>query len=56
MAGLLILQTAVDEGLGGFYFGIVPEQVRPFRDAPPPLRRDALRPLVAFRHIYPTYS
>jgi nitroreductase len=33
MAGLLILQTAVDEGLGGFYFGIVPEQVQPFRDA-----------------------
>src|SRR5271154_1740461 len=33
MAGPLILQTAVDEGLGGFYFGIVPEQVQPFRDA-----------------------
>jgi nitroreductase len=31
MAGLLILQTAVDEGLGAVYFGIVPEAVAPFR-------------------------
>ncbi|WP_326943838.1 MULTISPECIES: nitroreductase family protein [unclassified Amycolatopsis] len=31
MAALLILQTAVDEGLGALYFGIVPEQVAPFR-------------------------
>ena len=33
MAVLLILQTAVDEGLGAVYFGIVPEQVAPFREA-----------------------
>jgi nitroreductase len=33
MATLLILQTAVDEGLGALYFGIVPEAVQPFRDA-----------------------
>ncbi|HTU74342.1 MAG TPA: nitroreductase family protein [Trebonia sp.] len=33
MAALLILQTVVDEGLGALYFGIVPEQVRPFRQA-----------------------
>lgn len=33
MATLLILQTAVDEGLGAVYFGIVPEAVQPFRDA-----------------------
>jgi nitroreductase len=31
MAALLILQTAVDEGLGAVYFGIVPEAVEPFR-------------------------
>ena len=31
MAALLILQTAVDEGLGALYFGIVPEQVAGFR-------------------------
>jgi nitroreductase len=31
MAALLILQTAVDEGLGAVYFGIVPEAVAPFR-------------------------
>lgn len=30
MAALLILQTAVDEGLGAVYFGIVPEAVPPF--------------------------
>ena len=30
MAALLILQTAVDEGLGALYFGIVPEAVPPF--------------------------
>lgn len=33
MAAMLQLLTAVDEGLGAFYFGIVPEQVQPFRDA-----------------------
>jgi nitroreductase len=33
MATLLILQTAVDEGLGAVYFGIVPEDVGPLRDA-----------------------
>ena len=33
MATLLILQTVVDEGLGALYFGIVPEQVAPFRAA-----------------------
>jgi nitroreductase len=33
MAALLILQTVVDEGLGALYFGIVPEQVGPFRKA-----------------------
>ena len=33
MAALVILQTVVDEGLGALYFGIVPEQVRPFRQA-----------------------
>ena len=33
MATLLILQTAVDEGLGALYFGIVPSQVAPFRAA-----------------------
>jgi nitroreductase len=32
MAALLILQTVVDEGLGALYFGIVPEQVDPFRE------------------------
>lgn len=31
MAVLLILQTAVDEGLGAVYFGIVPEEVGPLR-------------------------
>jgi nitroreductase len=31
MAALLILQTVVDEGLGALYFGIVPENVAPFR-------------------------
>ena len=30
MATLLILQTAVDEGLGALYFGITPENVGPF--------------------------
>jgi nitroreductase len=30
MATLLILQTAVDEGLGALYFGIAPEAVEPF--------------------------
>jgi nitroreductase len=33
MATLLILQTAVDEGLGAVYFGILPEAVAPFRAA-----------------------
>lgn len=33
MATLLILQTAVDEGLGACYFGIVPEAVGPVRAA-----------------------
>jgi len=33
MAALLILLTAVDDGLGALYFGIVPEAVAPFRDA-----------------------
>ena len=33
MAALLILLTAVDEGLGALYFGIVPEAVGPFRRA-----------------------
>lgn len=33
MATLLILQTAVDEGLGALYFGIKPEAVQPFREA-----------------------
>lgn len=33
MAAMLQLLTAVDEGLGALYFGIVPEQVQPFKDA-----------------------
>jgi nitroreductase len=33
MAALLILQTAVDEGLGAVYFGIVPPAVGPFMKA-----------------------
>ena len=33
MAALLILQTAVDEGLGACFFGIPPEQMDAFRDA-----------------------
>ena len=33
MATLLILLTAVDEGLGALYFGIVPEAVEPLRRA-----------------------
>jgi nitroreductase len=33
MAALLILLTVVDEGLGGVYFGIVPEAVDPVRAA-----------------------
>jgi nitroreductase len=33
MAAPLILPTAVDEGLGAVYFGIVPEAVAPFRAA-----------------------
>jgi len=33
MAAMLQLLTAVDEGLGALYFGIVPPQVQPFREA-----------------------
>ena len=33
MASLLILQTAVDEGLGACFFGIPPEQFDAFREA-----------------------
>jgi hypothetical protein len=33
MAALLILQTAVDEGLGACFFGIPPERVGAFREA-----------------------
>jgi nitroreductase len=32
MAALLILQTVVDQGLGALYFGIVPDNVAPFRE------------------------
>ena len=32
MASLLILQTAVDEGLGACFFGIPPECIDPFRE------------------------
>ncbi|HET7196120.1 MAG TPA: nitroreductase family protein [Nocardioides sp.] len=32
MASLLILQTAVDEGLGACFFGISPDCIDPFRD------------------------
>jgi nitroreductase len=32
MATLLILQTVVDQGLGALYFGLVPEDVQPFRE------------------------
>jgi nitroreductase len=33
MAAMLQLLTVVDEGLGALYFGIVPPQVQPVRDA-----------------------
>jgi nitroreductase len=33
MAAMLQLLTAVDEGLGALYFGIIPPQVQPFKDA-----------------------
>jgi len=33
MAAMLQLLTVVDEGLGALYFGIVPEQVQPFKEA-----------------------
>ena len=33
MATMLQLLTAVDEGLGALYFGIIPAQVQPFKDA-----------------------
>lgn len=32
MATLLILQTVVDEGLGALYFGLMPDDVAPFRE------------------------
>ena len=32
MASLLMLQTAVDAGLGACFFGIPPERIDPFRD------------------------
>jgi nitroreductase len=32
-AALLMLQTAVDEGLGALFFGIVPQRIDDFRDA-----------------------
>jgi nitroreductase len=31
MAALLMLLTAVDEGLGACFFGIMPEHLQPFR-------------------------
>ncbi|MDV9172974.1 nitroreductase family protein [Streptomyces sp. W16] len=31
MASLLMLLTAVDEGLGACFFGIMPEHLEPFR-------------------------
>ncbi|NDZ78529.1 nitroreductase [Streptomyces sp. SID10853] len=31
MASLLMLLTAVDEGLGACFFGIMPEHLQPFR-------------------------
>jgi nitroreductase len=33
MASLLMLLTAVDEGLGGCFFGVPPERIAAFRDA-----------------------
>jgi len=33
MAAMLLLLSVVDEGLGALYFGIVPEEVPPFRAA-----------------------
>jgi len=33
MASLLILQTAVDEGLGACFFGIPPDRIASFREA-----------------------
>ena len=33
MATLLMLLTAVDEGLGACFFGLMPDQLAPFRDA-----------------------
>ncbi|HLK42598.1 MAG TPA: nitroreductase family protein [Thermoleophilia bacterium] len=33
MAAMLQLLTAVDEGLGALYFGIIPSQVRAFKEA-----------------------
>jgi hypothetical protein len=32
MAALLMLLTAVDEGLGACFFGIMPEHLAPFRE------------------------
>jgi nitroreductase len=33
MAAMLVLLTVTDEDLGAIYFGIIPEKVRPFREA-----------------------
>ena len=50
MAALLILQTAVDEGLGACFFGIPPDRIDAFREAfgvpddVHPDRRDHRRP------------
>jgi nitroreductase len=33
MASLLVLLTAVDEGLGALFFGVFPERMAPFREA-----------------------
>lgn len=32
MASLLMLLSAVDEGLGACFFGIMPEHIQPFRE------------------------
>ena len=47
MAALLILQTAVDEGLGACFFGIPPERIDAFREefgVPASTRRSAPSP------------
>jgi nitroreductase len=33
MATLLMLLTAVDEGLGACFFGLMPDELAPFREA-----------------------